>query len=86
MPQTENAVTSSLKRTYRKGSPLSAVARQQSHVAKKKATHKELRVYVENELKDELQAMCDTYGVTQSAMIERLIKDAYLRSANNVTD
>ena len=86
MAQTENAGTSSAKRTYRKGSPLSAVARQQTHVAKKKATHKELRVYVENELKDELQVMCDTYGVTQSVMIERLIKEASLRSTDNVTD
>ncbi|ELC8790374.1 replication regulatory protein RepA [Salmonella enterica] len=86
MSQVGNAVTSSSKRVYRKGNPLSAVERQQSHLARKKETHKELRVYVENELKEQLQLMCEVYGVTQSAMIEILIKDALGKQKHKVTD
>lgn len=79
MSQTENAVPSSskTKRPYRKGSPMTAVERQQAHIAKRKETHKELRVYVENSLKHELELMCKQNGVTQSEMIESLIKNAF---------
>lgn len=79
MSQSTNAVTSSsrAKRPYRKGSPMTAVERQQAHIAKRKETHKELRVYVENSLKHELELMCKQNGVTQSEMIELLIKNAF---------
>ncbi|MDV0855530.1 RepB family protein, partial [Klebsiella quasipneumoniae] len=50
--------------------------RQQSHLARKKETHKEMRVYVTSEIKDEFRLMCETKGVTQSEMIEKLIKEA----------
>ncbi|MCW9474427.1 replication regulatory protein RepA [Klebsiella grimontii] len=78
MSQVVNAVTSSTKarRSYRKGSPMSAVERQQSHLARKKETHKEMRVYITSEIKDEFRMMCETKGVTQSEMIEKLIKEA----------
>ncbi|EPJ8238805.1 TPA: RepB family protein, partial [Klebsiella pneumoniae] len=44
MSQVVNGVTSSSKRPYRKGNPVSAAERQQKAVARKKATHKEVRV------------------------------------------
>ncbi|MDW3577907.1 replication regulatory protein RepA [Enterobacter asburiae] len=73
MSQPGNAVTSSSKRTYRKGNPLSASERQQQALARKKATHKEIRVFVKDALKNQLQLLCEKEGVTQAEMIERLI-------------
>ncbi len=46
MSQVVKGVTSSSKRPYRKGNPVSAAERQQKAVARKKATHKEVRVFV----------------------------------------
>ena len=82
MSQAENAVTSSSKATrqYRKGRPLSAVERQQQLIARRKETHKELRVYVHKALKADLEQMSLENGLTQAAMIEKLIMDARLRS------
>ncbi|EOM9132945.1 replication regulatory protein RepA [Escherichia coli] len=74
MSQVVNAVTSSSKRPYRKGNPLSAAERQQKAVARKKATHKEVRVFVRDSLKSQLQLMCENEGLTQAEMIERLIE------------
>ncbi|EFB6703405.1 replication regulatory protein RepA, partial [Escherichia coli] len=51
MSQTENAVTSSTKRAYRKGNPLTLAERQQASLARKRATHKELRVFIPAALK-----------------------------------
>ncbi len=50
MSQVVNGVTSSSKRPYRKGNPVSAAERQQKAVARK-ATHKEVRVFVRDKLK-----------------------------------
>lgn len=76
MSQTENAVPSSLKtkRPYRKGNPLSLSERQQASLARKRETHKELRVFLPNELKNLLQTMCEAEGITQAEMIARWIK------------
>ncbi|EPG6371006.1 replication regulatory protein RepA [Klebsiella pneumoniae] len=74
MSQVVNGVTSSSKRPYRKGNPVSAAERQQKAVARKKATHKEVRVFVRDKLKNQLQIMCENEGITQAAMIERLIE------------
>ena len=73
MSQPGNAVTSSSKRTYRKGNPLSASERQQQALARKKATHKEIRVFVKDALKNQLQLLCEKEGITQAEMIEKLI-------------
>jgi hypothetical protein len=75
MSQAENAVTSSLKtkRQYRKGNPLSATERQQATIARKRSTHKEVKVFVQNTLKNRLVEMCEADGVTQAEMIERWI-------------
>lgn len=76
MSQTIGAVTPStkMKRIYRKGNPLSATERQQVSLARKKGTHKELRVFVRDSLKSQLQNMCQREGITQAEMIERLIE------------
>ena len=52
MSQVVNGVTSSSKRPYRKGNPLSDADKQRSSVAKKRATHKEVKVFLEPQLKD----------------------------------
>ncbi len=52
MSQVVNGVTSSSKRPYRKGNPLSAADKQRSSVAKKRATHKEVKVFLEPQLKE----------------------------------
>ncbi|MCY6497877.1 replication regulatory protein RepA [Escherichia coli] len=64
MSQTENAVTSSsgTKRAYRKGNPLTLAERQQASLARKRATHKELRVFIPAALKAQLQEMCEAEG------------------------
>ena len=67
-------VTVPSKRPYRKGKPLSAAERQQKAVARKKTTHKEVRVFVRDSLKNQLQIMCESEGITQAEMIERLIE------------
>ena len=75
MSQIENAVTSSskVKRQYRKGNPLSASERQQQALARKKATHNEIRVFVKDVFKSQLQLLCEKEGITQAEMIEKLI-------------
>lgn len=74
MGQSVTLESSSLKRVYRKGNPLSTAERQQASLAKKKTTHRELRVFLPAILKSELQSMCEAEGITQAEMIERLIK------------
>lgn len=75
MSQAENAMTSSskTKRQYRKGNPLSATERQQATIARKRSTHKEVKIFVRNTLKNRLVEMCEADGVTQAEMIERWI-------------
>jgi len=76
MSQTENAVASSSKpkRPYRKGNPLSLAERQQASLARKRSTHKELRVFLPADLKEQFQLICEAEGVTQAEKIELLLK------------
>ena len=76
MSQSTNAVTSSskTKRPYRKGNPMSATERQLAAVARKRETHKELKVFVKNPLKDQMIAICEQEGVTQAQFIEALLE------------
>ncbi|WP_253030739.1 replication regulatory protein RepA [Escherichia coli] len=78
MSQPGNAVTSSSKekRVYRKGHPLSASERQQSFVARKRETHKEIKILVPKELKNKFQEMCAESGLTQAELFSRLIDKA----------
>lgn len=76
MSQVENAVTSSSKekRSYRKGNPLTASEKQLAAVARKRITHKEVKVFICNPLKDRMIALCDKEGITQAQFIEKLIE------------
>ncbi|MGK3159988.1 replication regulatory protein RepA [Enterobacter kobei] len=78
MSQAENAVTSSSKekRQYRKGHPLSASERQQSFVARKRETHKEIKILVPKELKSKFQEMCAESGLSQAELFSHLIDKA----------
>jgi hypothetical protein len=50
-----------------------------------KATHKEVRVFVRDKLKNQLQIMCENEGITQAAMIERLIERESAKLGIDVT-
>ncbi|HHX7629547.1 MULTISPECIES: replication regulatory protein RepA [Enterobacteriaceae] len=78
-----NAVTSSSKRAYRKGNPLSEAERQKIASAKKRATHKELKVFIKPEIKEYLSNLCEEDGVTQAEVLEKLIeREAFSRKAS----
>lgn len=76
MSRTENVVISSTstKRAYRKGSPLSEAERQRSASARKRSVCKEIKVFIRPELKGYLTSICAAEGVTQAELIERLIE------------
>ncbi|HBI7073644.1 TPA: replication regulatory protein RepA [Citrobacter freundii] len=77
MSQPGNAVSSSKeKRAYRKGHTLSASERQQSFVARKRETHKEIKILVPKELKSKFQEMCAESGLSQAELFSRLIDKA----------
>ncbi|MFS7675405.1 RepB family protein [Klebsiella pneumoniae] len=84
MSQVVNGVTSSSKRPYRK-----ATLFLRQNVSRKllpeKATHKEVRVFVRDKLKNQLQIMCENEGITQAAMIERLIERESAKLGIDVT-
>ncbi|MEI2606827.1 replication regulatory protein RepA [Erwinia aphidicola] len=76
MSQVENGGTSSskTKRSYRKGNAMTASEKQLASVARKRATHKEINVFVRNSLKDKLVEFCYEDGLTQGQFIERLLE------------
>lgn len=74
MSQAGNVVTSSSKRAYRKGNPMTASEKQLAAVARKRITHKEVKVFVRNPLKDRMIELCDQKGITQAQFIEKLIE------------
>ncbi|MEA9392712.1 replication regulatory protein RepA [Acerihabitans sp. TG2] len=76
MSQSANAVTSSskMKRPYRKGNALSDADKQRMSVARKRATHKEVKVFIEPQLKELLMSMCEQDGLTQAEVLEQLIE------------
>jgi len=76
MSQAVNVETSSAKpkRQYRKGQPLTASERQLASVARKRETHKEIKVFVRNALKDRMLEVCEAEGLTQSQFIEKLLE------------
>ena len=81
MSQTESAVTSSLsqKRFVRRGKPMSDSEKQMAAVARKRLTHKEIKVFVKNPLKDIMVEYCEQKGITQAQFIEKIIKDELQR-------
>ncbi|MXP68019.1 replication regulatory protein RepA [Pantoea sp. Aalb] len=76
MSHIENTVISSwkVKRTYRKGNPMSASEKQLASIARKRITHKEIKVFVRNPLKDCMVKLCKAEGLTQAEFIEKLIE------------
>ena len=81
MSQTENAVTSSLsqKRFVRRGKPMSDSEKQMAAIARKRLTHKEIKVFVKNPLKDLIVEYCEREGITQAQFVEKIIKDELQR-------
>lgn len=78
MSQIENSSLKA-KRSYRKGDPLSVNERKSVSLARKRETHKAINVYVLNSLKGKLEEFCKAEGVSQSQMIEMLIKQEDVR-------
>ncbi|EHK1065215.1 replication regulatory protein RepA [Escherichia coli] len=81
MSQTENAVTSSLsqKLFVRRGKPMTDSEKQMAAVARKRLTHKEIKVFVKNPLKDLMVEYCEREGITQAQFVEKIIKDELQR-------
>ncbi|MGL9716931.1 replication regulatory protein RepA [Escherichia coli] len=81
MSQTENAVTSSLsqKRFVRRGKPMTDSEQPLAAVARKRLTHKEIKVFVKNPLKDLMVEYCEREGITQAQFVEKIIKDELQR-------
>ncbi|WP_367300368.1 replication regulatory protein RepA [Hafnia alvei] len=78
MSQSTDAVTSSSKRAYRKGTPLSVSERKMRSVSRKRETHKPVNVFIQNEHKAKLDAFCQENGLTQAEAIELLIQREFL--------
>ncbi|WP_336804000.1 replication regulatory protein RepA [Erwinia aphidicola] len=78
MSQVENADSSSSKtkpkRPYRKGNALSDAEKQRMATARKRTTHKEVKVFIEPQLKELLMSMCEEDGLTQAEVLEQLIE------------
>lgn len=77
MSQGVNVETSSAKekRPYRKGQPMSDSEKQLAAVARKRMTHKEIKVFVRNPLKDLMVDVCSREGITQAQFVERLLEN-----------
>lgn len=76
MSQSTNTVNPSTKtkRPYRKGKPLSDAEKQRMSAARKRATHKEVKVFIEPQLKELLMSMCEEDGLTQAEVLTQLIE------------
>ena len=81
MSQAINAVTSSskTKRQYRKGHPLSGTERQLASISRKRLSQKEIKVFVDPDIKIMLMDMCKEEGVSQAEVLQRLIKHEVAR-------
>ncbi|AVE61441.1 replication protein (plasmid) [Citrobacter koseri] len=76
MSNVVNPATSSSesKRSYQKGRPMTASERQLAAIARKRKTHKEVKVFVRNPLKDLMIEVCEKKGITQAQFIEDLLE------------
>ncbi|MEQ9927981.1 replication regulatory protein RepA [Pectobacterium parvum] len=76
MSQSVNAVSSlsKTKRIYRKGNALSNAEKQRMSTARKRSTHKEVKVFIEPQFKELLMSMCEQDGLTQAEVLEQLIE------------
>ncbi|MGR0742193.1 replication regulatory protein RepA (plasmid) [Escherichia coli] len=73
MSQTENTVTSSsgAKRAYRKGNPLSDAEKQRLSVARKRASFKEVKVFLEPKYKGRCEQVPDMRSCLSSGAMEQ---------------
>ncbi|MBD9646402.1 MULTISPECIES: RepB family protein [unclassified Pantoea] len=62
--------------------PASDKERTQAYQARMRETHKVLRVYLENEVKNALVGLCQDEGISQSELLERLIREELVRKRN----
>ena len=62
------------QRAYRKGNPLSDAEKQRLSVARKRASFKEVKVFLEPKYKAMLMQMCNEDGLTQAEVLTALIK------------
>lgn len=53
--------------------------KQMAAVARKRLTHKEIKVFVKNPLKDLMVEYCEREGITQTQFVEKIIKDELQR-------
>jgi len=75
MPTTQPATAQPKhKQTRNRKNPMSDSERQLSYVARKREALKEIKIFVEPELKKALMLMCQDEGVTQADILQRLIK------------
>lgn len=54
--------------------------RVRAYRARKSETHKKIKVFIKPEVKDTLVRLCESEGITQSEILERLIQDEARRS------
>lgn len=76
MSQLGNTVSVSKdKYSQRRSKPMSASEKQMAAVARKRVTHKEIKVFVRNPLKELMMKLCNNEGITQAEFIERLLEN-----------
>ena len=75
----EKATTESDTRERHDARPSSDSEKQMAAVARKRLTHKEIKVFVKNPLKDLMVEYCEREGITQAQFVEKIIKDELQR-------
>lgn len=54
---------------------MSASEKQMAAIARKRITHKEIKVFVRNPLKDIMMSLCDRECITQAQFVEKLLEN-----------
>jgi len=72
MPQ--HASPSKPKKTRNRQNPMSDTQRQLSYISRKREALKEIKIFVEPELKSALMSMCQDEGLSQADILQRLIR------------
>jgi allophanate hydrolase subunit 1 len=78
MSQINNAVNFLIerKRAYRKRQPLSD-SENRWRLLRERDTHKEINVFIRNQLKDDLIELCNRDGLTQAQIIEKITRKKF---------
>jgi len=63
------------KRTRSRQNPTSDNERAKAYQARKRETHKEIKVFIRAEIKQALIKLCEADGLTQAEVLERLIEN-----------